>query len=724
MHEALLSPVLTLLTRTTCRGHSKLVDLCHFHGLNMRHLGRLRQELLRRRPNEKKEEQCAIDQWCDRIMLEVITRTLKQLLRQYMRDLNRSCNLDCDVISELDMNNLIVEFCNLVVSGRPDDTFWGQMVPGAIVSRFGHCALPGATPGGVKGKEHIQVHEGGAGGVHTADPLDPDMGRKLKAVVGRNWRKLFARLEWMMGIQMSVASIDKLVEMPDHFEFQVADVARTVACVKEFYIATQAQGMKDQLLGKGKMERAIALAHEGTGAATPVAALSEAEGGPQHGEPQDQGQRREAEEKERGEDSSRHRGLSLLIHAGRAKGVEEMAGRHQHQHQQSQGAGGVTTNGTNGTNDTNGSTRSGRGVGGNKKDGGSRDSTIQPRDLLVRALTHFEHSVKHFHKSKSAFPAGTNGINDELFYTLMAGTKCAHVLRILAVKEHAMGHAVKFLRKSKLSHRLQLGGLSRLTRRQSSSSTGTQHSGAQIRDHSHWHGIGILMLTEATMLVSEVRFGGALRAREEVRLQIVKLVAIARLGFTCSKSITGGYSALALSALRYAVQTAEKTDAALQATQSAPTEKASEWTTEVVFPLRPALTLSVRSCCHAAGSADEIAALMGMYQLTRVLHSPDWTSFTTRARVVDMLLVRVIAREACRWQTGQAGQAGQGSQQGRRGRGTQQEESGGSAGSVMMGKYAVVQTHHIYNRVQAFCSSPLKSRSNLFEDDVAPSTGW
>ena len=387
----------------------------------MRHLGCLRQELLRRRPNEKKEEQCAIDQWCDRIILEVITRTLKQLLRQYMRDLNRSCNLDCDVISELDMNNLIVEFCNLIVSGRPDDTFWGLMVPGAIVSRFGRCALPGATPGGVKGKEHMQVHEGGAGGVsglsreeHTADPLDPDMGRKLKAVVGRNWRKLFARLEWMMGIQMSVASIDKLVEMPDHFEFQVADVARTVACVKEFYIATQAQGMKDQLLGKGKMERAIALAHEDVGAATPVVALSEAGGGPQHGEQQDQGQRREeAEEKERGGGSSRHRGLSLLIHAGRAKGVEEMAGRHQHQ--QPQGAGGVTTHD---------SIRSGRGAGGNKKDGGSLDSTIQPRDLLVRALTHFEHSVKHFHKSKSAFPAGTNGINDELFYTLMAGTKC------------------------------------------------------------------------------------------------------------------------------------------------------------------------------------------------------------------------------------------------------------------------------------------------------------
>ena len=104
-----------------------LVIFLHTRGINMRHLGFLRSCI----PATKEYFAPRL-----KILVEIISRTLKNLLRDFQRRWMRSEKST----SEEGMLNLITQFLNLVVGyNLNSDEFWVERVVIGMIQRFGSC---------------------------------------------------------------------------------------------------------------------------------------------------------------------------------------------------------------------------------------------------------------------------------------------------------------------------------------------------------------------------------------------------------------------------------------------------------------------------------------------------------------------------------------------------------------------------------------------------------
>lgn len=104
-----------------------LVVFLHTRGINMRHLGILRSCI----PATKENFVPRL-----KILVEIISRTLKNLLRDFQRRWMRSEKST----SEEGMLNLITQFLNLVVGyNLNSEEFWAERVVIGMIQRFGSC---------------------------------------------------------------------------------------------------------------------------------------------------------------------------------------------------------------------------------------------------------------------------------------------------------------------------------------------------------------------------------------------------------------------------------------------------------------------------------------------------------------------------------------------------------------------------------------------------------
>ena len=104
-----------------------IVVFLHSRGINMRHLGYLRSCI----PATKENFGARL-----KILVEVISRTLKNLLRDFQRRWMRSEKST----SEEGMLNLITHFLNLIVGSNVNSAeFWTERVIIGMIQRFGRC---------------------------------------------------------------------------------------------------------------------------------------------------------------------------------------------------------------------------------------------------------------------------------------------------------------------------------------------------------------------------------------------------------------------------------------------------------------------------------------------------------------------------------------------------------------------------------------------------------
>lgn len=104
-----------------------LVVFLHSRGINMRHLGYMRSCI----PATKLNFGARL-----KLLVEIISRTLKNLLRDFQRRWMRSEKST----SEEGMLNLITQFLNLVVGSNINSSeFWTERVVIGMIQRFGRC---------------------------------------------------------------------------------------------------------------------------------------------------------------------------------------------------------------------------------------------------------------------------------------------------------------------------------------------------------------------------------------------------------------------------------------------------------------------------------------------------------------------------------------------------------------------------------------------------------
>ncbi|CAM9847619.1 unnamed protein product [Hapterophycus canaliculatus] len=101
--------------------HQKTLELAvelHRHGVNVRHLGKVRHLILERRDERDKVV-------LDAMLTEMIARTLKNILRSFQRMWMKEERST----SEQGMHMLVVEFLNLVTGSHPNSKkFWQEKV--------------------------------------------------------------------------------------------------------------------------------------------------------------------------------------------------------------------------------------------------------------------------------------------------------------------------------------------------------------------------------------------------------------------------------------------------------------------------------------------------------------------------------------------------------------------------------------------------------------------
>ena len=113
------------------KGLRTITELMHRHGINARHMGLLRQ-LVGNETTEAVEIR-------DRLLEQIVTRTLKNLLKYVMRSTMEALATP----SEKGLRRSIVRFLDRL-SGADDvrsDSFWNRSVPAHVAQRFGSCAL-------------------------------------------------------------------------------------------------------------------------------------------------------------------------------------------------------------------------------------------------------------------------------------------------------------------------------------------------------------------------------------------------------------------------------------------------------------------------------------------------------------------------------------------------------------------------------------------------------
>ncbi|CAM9265877.1 unnamed protein product [Ascophyllum nodosum] len=176
----------------------------HRHGVNIRHLGKLR--------NEVEETFLLLKEM---ILTEMVARTLKNLLRGYQRRWMKTERST----SDQGMRRLVVNFLNLVTGAHQNaGKFWKFEVTVGLLQRFGVCAL---SP----------IERNDLESVCTENPL------VLKACVGR--------LVEMQGLVL-IPTAEKLFETdndPKGFEFVVADIQEIRPIVRYMHILDYGGGV-------------------------------------------------------------------------------------------------------------------------------------------------------------------------------------------------------------------------------------------------------------------------------------------------------------------------------------------------------------------------------------------------------------------------------------------------------------------------------------------------
>ncbi|CAN0145489.1 unnamed protein product [Scytosiphon promiscuus] len=116
--------------------HEEPLDLAvelHRHGVNVRHLGKVRSCILEREDDRDKNRVVL-----DAMLTEMIARTLKNILRSFQRMWMKEERST----SEHGMRMLVVEFLNLVTGAHPNSRkFWQEKVLVGVLQRFGLAAL-------------------------------------------------------------------------------------------------------------------------------------------------------------------------------------------------------------------------------------------------------------------------------------------------------------------------------------------------------------------------------------------------------------------------------------------------------------------------------------------------------------------------------------------------------------------------------------------------------
>ena len=101
----------------------------HRHGVNMRHMGLVRSHI---------EPSLATNSIRTKLLLQIVTRTLKNIARDYQRRWMK-CQQST---SETGLRLLLTQFINLIVGGIPNsEVFWTDKVIVGIIQRFGKCAV-------------------------------------------------------------------------------------------------------------------------------------------------------------------------------------------------------------------------------------------------------------------------------------------------------------------------------------------------------------------------------------------------------------------------------------------------------------------------------------------------------------------------------------------------------------------------------------------------------
>lgn len=114
---------------------SRLDLSVYFHscGVNMRHLG-----LVRFHVGSLPGGTSPSSPVKTLLLLQIVTRTLKNLCREYQRRWMKSEQST----SEMGMKLLLTQFMNLMVGSSPNsEVFWAERVVVGIVQRFGACSL-------------------------------------------------------------------------------------------------------------------------------------------------------------------------------------------------------------------------------------------------------------------------------------------------------------------------------------------------------------------------------------------------------------------------------------------------------------------------------------------------------------------------------------------------------------------------------------------------------
>ena len=101
----------------------------HSHGVNMRHLGLVRDHIS---PAHSSNPARTL------LLLQIVTRTLKNICREYQRRWMKSEQST----SEMGMKLLLTQFMNLIVgSSQNSEIFWTERVVVGIIQRFGACSI-------------------------------------------------------------------------------------------------------------------------------------------------------------------------------------------------------------------------------------------------------------------------------------------------------------------------------------------------------------------------------------------------------------------------------------------------------------------------------------------------------------------------------------------------------------------------------------------------------
>mmetsp|Transcript_9515 Transcript_9515/g.17842 ORF Transcript_9515/g.17842 Transcript_9515/m.17842 type:complete len:990 (+) Transcript_9515:148-3117(+) len=178
----------------------------YFHscGVNMRHLGLVRFHVSSTHASNPVKTL---------LLLQIVTRTLKNLCREYQRRWMKSEQST----SEMGMKLLLTQFLNLMVGSSPNsEVFWTERVVVGIIQRFGACSIDNNI-------DHL----------HRIRKLPEFLKAMLKMFVG------------VIGLTLHDRAMNQFMndESPFQFEFIVQDIASLEPTVKSMHVVDYGTGL-------------------------------------------------------------------------------------------------------------------------------------------------------------------------------------------------------------------------------------------------------------------------------------------------------------------------------------------------------------------------------------------------------------------------------------------------------------------------------------------------